>query len=171
MCGSQPRESQMLPFLTAVGRKVNQLYYMPCRHRGEVELLPYPFSTLALKGVGGQLNMNRLLHTHETDTVSTVQEPGWALGPAWIGLVNLTPQEFEHLTLQYVGSCYIYYTILPPLHRKPSNIKSSSCLLQLLPTQTLILFWSWLSVKVSSIPSCLSPLHANFLFSLSSNPL
>jgi len=120
---------------------------------------------------GGQLNMTQLLHPCETDTVSTVQESGWSSGPARIGLVNLTPQEFELLTLQYVGSCYSYYAIPPPLQRKPSNIKSSSCWLQLLPTQTLILYWSSLSVKLSSIPSRLCPLHANFLFSLSSNPL
>jgi hypothetical protein len=59
--------------------------------------------------------MTWLLHPHETDTVSTVQESGWGSGPAWIGLVNLTPPEFELLTLQFVGSCYIYYAIPPPL--------------------------------------------------------
>lgn len=115
--------------------------------------------------------MTQLLHPHETDAVSTLQESGWDSEPAWIGLVNLTPPEFELLTLQSIWSSYIYYAIPPPLRRKPSNIKSSSCWLQLLPTQTLILCWSWLSVKLSSIPSRLCPLHANFLFSLSSNPL
>jgi len=51
--------------------------------------------------------MTQLLHPHETDAVSTVQESGWVSGPAWIGLVNLTPPEFKLLTLQSVGSCYI----------------------------------------------------------------
>ena len=59
--------------------------------------------------------MTWLLHPHETDTVSTVQESGWGSGPAWIGLVNLTPPEFELLILQSVGSCYIYYAIPLPL--------------------------------------------------------
>ena len=119
-------------------------------------------------------SMTRLLHPHETDAVSTVQECRWASGPAWIGLVNLTPPEFELLTLQSVGRCYIYYVIPPPLMSITSKkAKQHQVIIMLVAASSysLILCWSWLSLKLSSIPSRLWPLHANFLFSLSSKPL
>jgi len=40
MCGSQASESQMLPFLIVVSRKVKQLHYMPRRHRGKWRYSP-----------------------------------------------------------------------------------------------------------------------------------
>ena len=53
------------------------------------------------------------------DSVLTVQEAGWAPGPAWTGVENLAPTEIRFLDSP--ASRYIDYATLPKIPRKPSN--------------------------------------------------
>jgi hypothetical protein len=46
------------------------------------------------------------LSTPGKDPVPTVQEAGWAPGPAWTGAENLAPPGFDPRTVQPVASRY-----------------------------------------------------------------
>jgi hypothetical protein len=46
------------------------------------------------------------------DPVLIVQEAGWASGPVWTGVENLTPPGSDHWTVQLIARHYTDYAIL-----------------------------------------------------------
>jgi hypothetical protein len=58
--------------------------------------------------------MPRPLFTPGKDPIPIVQEAGWAPGPVWTGVENLTPPlEFDSQTVQPVASHYTDYVTWP----------------------------------------------------------
>ena len=51
--------------------------------------------------------------THGKDLVPIVQEAGWAPGPVWTGVENLTTTGFDLRTVQPVDSRYTDYATGP----------------------------------------------------------
>jgi hypothetical protein len=62
--------------------------------------------------------MPQLLFTPEKDLVPIVQEAGWAPGPVWTDVENLTPPlGFDPRTVQPVASRYTDYATWPTLYQ------------------------------------------------------
>jgi hypothetical protein len=68
-------------------KKVNLSCYMPSRHRGEVAL---PIIILGTRRVWVVSAMPQQLYPQERDSARIVQAAGWASGPVWMGLENLS---------------------------------------------------------------------------------
>jgi len=56
------------------------------------------------------------LFTPGKDLVPIVQEAGWAPGPVWTGVENLTPPGFDPRTVQPITSLYTDYATRPTHH-------------------------------------------------------
>jgi hypothetical protein len=75
--------------------------------RGWVEAYVYSFMTAALEGDEWSAASPGRTLSPGKDSVSFVQEAGWAPGPVWIGAENLAPPGFDTRTVHPVVSRYI----------------------------------------------------------------
>jgi len=75
--------------------------------------------------------MPQPLYPQERDSLTTVQEAGWAPGPVWTGAKNPDHLGFNPQTIQPIGSHYTNYAILAHnsviLHKEITRTHLAAC--------------------------------------------